>query len=406
MLRYTDNLNGALVSADQYLAALLLFMRGGSVASKLVPSCCLVAPVALGWTMLRRFTEISLALCLLVLTEDMLGQQVANVQPSGGKMKTVLAVQEGPSQVVQFPLSSASDRISLAVHEKPHEIELTPDGKTAFVSNFGLLEVNHKMGTPGTTISVLDVRKGTVRTEFKLPEGYRAPHGLKLRPHWNELFTNAEDGNQSMVVFNTKTGGVTRTFHLPDGVHNFIFTPDGSSLYAFTTANSVIRINPDSGDVMNTAVVRSPRGLAWTFDAKHLIVGGKDELLLLDPTSLNLEARWSNLGVGQIFYPLSSSDGKWIFAPAVIEGVVLVIDAVKGTVAHRVQTGSPLLAVQDGNSLWVSNVLVPPAMLPKDAAKRMGGIVVVNLTTFEPTPIPGLEDTNGIALSSVAISKR
>ena len=168
----------------------------------------------------------------------------------------------------------------------------------------------------------------------------------------------------------------------------------------------MVRIDPDSGEVLNTAVVRSPRGLAWTSDAKYLIVGGKDELLLLSPSSLKVAMRWSKLGVGQIFYPLSSSDGKWIFAPAVIDGVVLVVDAVTGAVAHRVQTGSPLLAVQDGNSLWVSNVLVPPAMLPKDAAKRMGGIVVVNLTTFQTTAVPGLEDTNGIALSGVTLSQR
>ena len=30
---------------------------------------------------------------------------------------------------------------------------------------------------------------------------------------------------------------------------------------------------------------------------------GQNELLLLNPTNLSIEARWAELGVGQIFYP-------------------------------------------------------------------------------------------------------
>jgi len=93
------------------------------------------------------------------------------------------------------------------VGEKPHEIEVTPDGRTAFISNFGLLEVSHQVGTPGTTISVLDIVRGVERAKFRLPAGAAAPHGLKLRPpKYRELFANAEAGNQSMIVFDANSG--------------------------------------------------------------------------------------------------------------------------------------------------------------------------------------------------------
>src|SRR5262245_31492541 len=102
---------------------------------------------------------------------------------------TVLVVQEGPGKVVAFSARDPQDRAVIAVGEKPHEIEVTPDGETAFVSNFGLLEVNHQVGTPGTTISVLDVKRRVERTRFNLPPGNLAPHGLKLRPpRYRELF--------------------------------------------------------------------------------------------------------------------------------------------------------------------------------------------------------------------------
>ena len=81
------------------------------------------------------------------------------------KGRTVLVVQEGLGQVIAFSTANVYHRKVIDVGEKPHEIELTPDGRTAFVSNFGLLEVNHQIGTPGTTISVLDVRRGIERRQ-------------------------------------------------------------------------------------------------------------------------------------------------------------------------------------------------------------------------------------------------
>jgi hypothetical protein len=61
-----------------------------------------------------------------------------------------------------------------------------------------------------------------------------APHGLKLRPpRYKELFTNAEEGREEMIVFDARSGAVLRTFPPPHGVHNFVFDTDGTALFAY-----------------------------------------------------------------------------------------------------------------------------------------------------------------------------
>jgi DNA-binding beta-propeller fold protein YncE len=317
--------------------------------------------------------------------------------------QTVAVVQEGLGRVVVFPARDPSHPTAIAVGDRPHEIELTPDGHTAYVSNFGLLEANHKVGTPGTTISVLDLQHLTERTRFKLPDGFTAPHGLKLRPpKYKELFTNAEEGNAGMVVFDADSGTVLRTFPLPPGVHNFLFNDDGSALFAFTLTGEVCRINPDSGKIAVCADIESPRGLAWTADRRYLIVSGKDEIVVLEPALLSLVQHMTKLGVGQIFYTTATPDGHRFLAPAVLDGVVLVVDPVSGTVTRRIETGSPLmLAVEPGGKhAWISNVRIPAGFSGPASKGRDGGVVLLDLNTFATTAIPSIPDANGLAITT------
>jgi DNA-binding beta-propeller fold protein YncE len=323
--------------------------------------------------------------------------------------QTVAAVQEGPGKVVVFPARDPSHQTVIPVGDKPHEIELMPDGRTAYVSNFGLLEANHQVGTPGTTISVIDLQHLTEHARFKLPAGFTAPHGLKLRPpKYKELFTNSEEGTTGMVVFSADSGAVLRTFSLPPGVHNFVFNADGSALFAFTLTGRICRIDAESGKIAVCIEAGSPRGLSWTVDHRYLIASGKNEILILDPAQLSIVRRIANLGVGQIFYTAATPDGHWLLAPAVVDGVVLAIDAQAGNanstaaVTHRIETGSPLMLAfdPDGKHVWISNVRVPAGLFGPETKARDGGVVLLDLTTFTTTAVPGILDTNGLAVGT------
>jgi hypothetical protein len=256
------------------------------------------------------------------------------------------------------------------------------------------------VGTPGNSISVIDIAKRQERTRFPLPARARAPHGLKLRPeHPEELFTNTEDGLEEMVVLNATNGSVLRTFPLPAGVHNFIFSENGDDLYAFTITDRVLRLSPMDGSILAQAAVPHVRGLSWTSDHSQLLAGGRGEIELLDQKDLRVARTFSGLPVGQTFYPSPSPDGQAFYVPAVIDGVLLVVDANTGEVRKRIATGSPLQVLFDGKYAWVSNVKVPASMLSPGEHERPGGLVRLDLATYQFQSIMNTEDANGIALA-------
>ncbi|MGH7871136.1 MAG: hypothetical protein ACREQO_02835 [Candidatus Binatia bacterium] len=79
----------------------------------------------------------------------------------------------------------------------------------------------------------------------------------------------------------------------------------------------------------------------------------------------------------------------------------MVIDAAKGTVMQRSETGSLLQVIPDGKRAWVSNVLVPASMSGPNAKPRSGGVVLLDLASFTTKPIPQIPDANGIAVTPI-----
>jgi CheY-like chemotaxis protein len=98
------------------------------------------------------------------------------------------------------------------------------------------------------------------------------------------------------AIVDPSSGRVLRSFALPHGVHNFLFSADGTALFAYTTTNEVLQIDPDGGAVTASVKIPSPRGLAWTADYRRLIVGGKHELVILNRANLSIDSRLADLG--------------------------------------------------------------------------------------------------------------
>jgi hypothetical protein len=58
-----------------------------------------------------------------------------------------------------------------------------------------------------------------------------------------------------------------------------------------------------------------------------------------------------------------------------------------------------LSLLPSGKQALVSNVLIPDGLLGPGTPSRAGGLTLVDLESYQTTPITGTTDTNGLALA-------
>jgi DNA-binding beta-propeller fold protein YncE len=294
----------------------------------------------------------------------------------------VLSVQETAGQL-GIVSSGGAVVATIPISARPHEIAVSQNGKTAYVSQFGITDYDSLLGTPGDRIAEIDLLKARRVADFILPPPARGPHGVKLRPGTSELFVNAEAGGYVMFVFDTRTRRLLRRFPLPNGTHNFVFSGDGKSLYSFAGANGASRIDPGDGSVLAQRDIGSPiRGLFLT-KAGTILASAKGALFTLDPGNLGIVQRLEAPRPGQYIYAEQWPDGM-IVAPSPSDGGIALFPA-NGGPPQFITTGRSPILVRRGpdNLIYVSNA--------EDDHISVLGLRGENILTIE-----GLSGPNGL----------
>ncbi|PHN04705.1 YncE family protein [Flavilitoribacter nigricans] len=313
----------------------------------------------------------------------------------------LIVVEQGAGTVSILDPQTGQKKKEIAVGYNPHEIALSADNRTAYVSNFGIEDYDRTIGTPGLNISVIDIPTGQVTATFptnRRPEltDNQAPHGIRLRPgRPQELYVNVEVGD-SMLVYDTGSGQIRRTFPLPPGAHNFIFSPSGDTIFLFSGEEGIFSFRPETGEQLaHFETGSASRGLTYTLDGKYLIVSCGDEIYLLDPTDLSVHRHYPELGVRQIIYSTPAPDGKHILAPCPYDGVVLLIDMESGQIVRRMETGKAPIYVQ-----------VAPGNEKAYIANAMDThLSVLDLAAFTLDTIGGVNRPNGFGFIGRPVDK-
>lgn len=315
----------------------------------------------------------------------------------------IVAVEQTAGRVGFYDPVDGKEYGSVNVGFLPHEIAISKDQKTAYVSNFGLQDYDETIGVPGVSISVIDIPNRaekfrlytfdpTKRKEFSQID--KAPHGLRLRPPFEKLlYVNVEKGNK-ILIFDVSSRKIVKKLDVSPHTHNFIFSPDGKILWLIAGRDGVIRMNPDTGKITGELKLSTPiRGLGYTSDNRHIMASGANEIVLLNPEDLTVYKRFDNLGVGQILYSDMTPDKKYIVAPAVWDSQAIIIDTATGKVIKHVVTGLDPVTVkiaQSGKFAYVTNA-------------RDDHVTEINLKTFQIKNILTANGPNGLAITKFSL---
>ena len=355
----------------------------------------------------------------------------------------ILMVEESASSLGFYDSETGNEvgRVELSLW--PHEISVSSDG-LAYVSNFGVRDYDLSLGHAGNSISIVDTKArcevGRLITQTE-NEHFWGPHGVKLSSDEAHVYVNVErvvgirepDLNRpgseytKLLKFKRETGECVETLEIPlasfdrrevtvskfgdeslaydvlPGTHNFVFSPhDPNELWLFSGKTGVSIIDVSTGKIIarmqdfNGAV----RSLAFG-DSGTLLVSATNEVSLVDPKKRQIIKKIGGFGVGQILYSKLTPDEKYILAPAVWEGQILVIDVQKESVAHRLNTGIDPVQVMiapdkqrayvtHGRSRWLSYIELTDLSKVAGRIATRGGPNGTAFSTWSPAPKRGL----------------
>lgn len=154
---------------------------------------------------------------------------------------------------------------TVATGEGPHEVAVSPDGRTAFVGNYGAQ-------TPGSTISVIDL--ATLKETRRVDLGpLRRPHGIQFAD--GKLYYTAE-ANRVVARLDPSSLQTDWVFGTGQaGTHMLWVNRDATRLYTCNIGSDSMTImergaNPLAWNATVVAVGKGPEGFDLTPDGREL----------------------------------------------------------------------------------------------------------------------------------------
>jgi YVTN family beta-propeller protein len=249
----------------------------------------------------------------------------------------------------------------------PHEVAVTPDGRWAFVSNYGSFAVfregERPQMQPGTTLTVLDLKQKKVHATYDLGE-FRQPHGIAASRAGKLVWVTCE-GTQAVVELDAATGKILRHWKTDQNVsHMVVPTRDERKLYvANIGSGSVTVIDRTTNSVKSIATGQGAEGIDVSPDGKEVWVANRDmqqpsgTIAVIDAATDAILTTFSSGGQMPIRVKFTP-DGKEVFVSNARSNSVTVFDAATRKLVATIEVGAVPVGIQmtpDGKRAFVAN---------------------------------------------------
>jgi YVTN family beta-propeller protein len=262
----------------------------------------------------------------------------------------------------------------VAAGDDPHEIVVTEDAATAYISNYGA------GATPLHTLSVADVRARRAQAPIELG-ALSAPHGLALAA--GRVYFTAE-GSKALGRYDPCVRRLDWILGLgQDRTHMILVARDAGRIFATSmNSNSVSIIDRDSNadesgwKATTIAVGDGPEGFDVSPDGRELWVATfRDGKLSIIDLAQKRVVEWLDLGTRRANRLKFTADGTRALVSDLSSGDLVVIDTKSRRVISRLHVGN-----------GASGILIPPdSSVAYVALSDESAVAVVDLATLKAT---------------------
>jgi len=277
----------------------------------------------------------------------------------------------------------------------PHEVAISPDGRTAAVVAYG------GQGAPGRTVHLYEAATAAPIKTIDLGEHTR-PHGIAWLPG-GRRFVATTEGSGHLVIVDAEAGEVIGAIATGEpGSHMVALAPDGGRAYVANLGSASFSVI-DLADRRRLATVpaeEGSEGIAVTPDGAEIWVSNReaDSVLVFDAETL---ARKTEIATGS--FPIRvaiSPDGTHAVVSNAREGSLTVIDVRSKEVIRTVA----LEASDGGNGVPVTVLFHPDGDRLFAALTRAAEIAIVDTGDWRQTGrIAAGEGSDGLGYSPLRL---
>ena len=262
--------------------------------------------------------------------------------PAGAATLVVLNKSEHTASLIDP--ESGKTLAKLPVGRGPHEVIVSPDGRTAYVSNFGPYGIcppgDTMCKTPGNTITVLDLAERKVKTTYDYGTN-KGQHGSVISRDGKLVWVTSETP-QSLLEIDAATGRIVNQWLTQqERSHLVVVTPDEKKFYVSNTiSGSVSVIERATGAVKVIPVGKGAEAITISPDGREVWVGmPADNKLAVISTAKDEIVETIESGGKQPQRVRFTPDGKDVWVSHVAADSLTVIDAQSRKIVATVSVG-------------------------------------------------------------------
>ena len=189
---------------------------------------------------------------------------VAALATSALAQPALIVLNKSDAQASVVDIASGRIVRTYPTGDGPHEVAVSPDGRTAVVGNYG-------GQVPGSSLTVLDFSGGTSPRTIALGD-YRRPHGIVWLKDGRRVLVTVEV-SRALLVVDIAAGAVEKAIATDqNGTHMVALAPDESMAYtANIGSGSVSRIDLIAGRAVQVRVTgKGPEALDVSPDGREV----------------------------------------------------------------------------------------------------------------------------------------